>query len=392
MRNFLLLYKAQLSAMFWNGKKDSAKKGKKAWRPRSLGGQILLWVFVMALMAVYEFMFMALLYEESGGDPTALASFPSVITMFSMLLTLITSVSYAKTLLYEAKDYEMLYSLPISGGVIVAAKLATLYTLDLIFSIALMLPCGIFYGIFASPSVVFYPIYFILIFFAPLVPILAASVLSAVFSLIASRFRRAQVVTILLYAIFLFGVMAVSFTFGSSTGEGTLGEMFGGMLTSVMPYYPPIAWFYEATVNSSWLGALLFIAVSLLCFAIVAIVIGKFYGRFQEIFRPRTVRRQYKTTEKSSGVAIALMKKDWKRICSSAGIFMNQLVGLLMLVVFAVMFSIQDFGADNEEVAEVFGIMFPFIFAMAASMVMDTSTAISLEGKAFPLIKSGCIM
>ncbi len=388
MHNFFLIYKAQLSAMFWSGKKNASKKGKKNLRPRSMGGQIALWIFLMLLMAVYELMFMGLLYEESGGDPAALYAVPAVFTTFSMLLTLITTVSYAKTLLYEAKDYEMLFSLPLTGGVIVAAKLATLYTLDLLFSMALMLPCGIFYGIFASPAVSFYLFYFILIFFVPLIPILAASVLSAIFSLIASRFRRAQLVTILLYAVFLCGVMSVSFTVGSSTGEGMLSEMFAGLLAAIKPWYPPIAWFYEATVNGSALAALLFIGVSLACFAVVALVIGKFYGKFHEIFRPRTVRRQYKAAEKSSNVMLALMKKDWKRLTSSAGVFMNQLVGLLMLVVFAVMFSIQDFGAELGDAAEIFGVLFPFIFAMAASMVMDTSTAISLEGKTFPLMKS----
>jgi ABC-2 type transport system permease protein len=56
--------------------------------------------------------------------------------------------------------------------------------------------------------------------------------------------------------------------------------------------------------------------------------------------------------------------------------------------VFAVMFSIQNFGAEGEEVAEAFSVMFPFIFAMAAAMVNDTSSSISLEGKTFPLLKS----
>ncbi|MBQ9748761.1 MAG: hypothetical protein IJV98_08255 [Clostridia bacterium] len=387
MRQFLMLYKAQLSAMFWSGNKKTAKKGKSL-RPRSMAGQALLWVFVMALMGVYEFIFMSLLAAESQGDTAALASFPALVAFASMLLTVITTVSYAKTLLYEAKDYELLFSLPISGGVIVAAKIATLYTLDLIFSLAMMLPCGVFYGLFAAPSVTFYLFYFLLILFVPLIPILVACVVSALFSLIASRFRRTQMITIVLYAIFLCGVMSISFTMSSTTEEGLIGEMFMGALASVTAWYPPLAWFYEATVSGSALWALLFVGVSLACFALVALVIGKFYGRFQEIFRPRAVRRKYKAAEKSSGVMVALMKKDWKRLCSSAGIFMNQLVGLLMLVFFAVIFGVTDLAGGEEEAAEIMGVLFPFIFAMAASMVMDTSTSISLEGKTFPLIKS----
>lgn len=388
MRNFFAVYKAQLGAMFWGGQKNSVKKGKKIPKARSMTGQILLWVFVMLLLGAYELMFMGIIASESQGDVTPLASFTVMASLFASFMTLITTVSYAKTLLYEAKDYELLFSLPLPGSLIVGAKLLTLYTLDLIFSLALMLPCGIFYGMLASPPVTFYLFYFLLILFVPMIPILVASVLSALFSLIASRFRRTQIVTIILYALFLCVVMSFSMSTTSSAEEGLIGDLFVGMLSAVVRWYLPAEWFYNAVMNGSVLSAILYIAVSALCFAAVSLAIGKFYGRFQEFFRPRAVRRRYKAAEKNSGAVIALMKKDWKRLCSSAGVFMNQLVGLLMLVVFAVMFSIQDFTGGDAETMEIFSVMFPFIFAMAASMVMDTSSSISLEGKMFPLIKS----
>jgi ABC-2 type transport system permease protein len=197
-------------------------------------------------------------------------------------------------------------------------------------------------------------------------------------------------VTILLYVIFLAAIMSVSFTVGSGTGteEEMIGPMFSQTLESVCGIYPPAAWFVDAVMKGSLSSALLFIGASLLAFSVVAVVFGEFYGKIHEIFRPRSVQRTYKSREKASGVMLALMKKDAKRIVSSTNVFMNQLVGLLMLVVFAVMFSIQDFGVAGEEMGEFFSILFPFVFAMAAAMVNDTTTAISLEGKTFPLLKS----
>ena len=126
----------------------------------------------------------------------------------------------------------MLFSLPLPGRTIVAAKLATMYTLDSVLNIIMLVPCGIFYGIFARPHVTFYLYYFILIFFASLIPILIASILSALMSMIASRFRHAQFVSIVLYIIFLFAVMSFSFTFriraasAASTEASAPGDSF----------------------------------------------------------------------------------------------------------------------------------------------------------------------
>ncbi len=383
--NFWNLYKAQLSMMLWAGKKNP--KNKKRVKARSASGTVVAWVIAGIIIALYEYIFMSMLYVEGNT-----AVFPPLVAMFAMFLTLLTSVSYAKALLFEAKDHDMLFSLPIPGRTIVAAKLLTMYTLDSILNIVMLVPCAIFYGILERPHISFYIYYFILMLFVSLIPILVASIISALMSIIASRFRHAQFVTVILYVIFLCAIMGFSMTMGYGTGSdediAVVGVMFESLLNGMSTIYPPLAWFKEAAMEGSLSSALLFVGVSLLAFAVVALVFGKFYGKIHEMFRPRAIRRKYKSSEKSSGITLALMKKDMKRLFSSATIFMNQLVGLLMLVVFAVMFSIQNFSSEGEEVAEAFSVMFPFIFAMAAAMVSDTSTSISLEGKTFPLLKS----
>ena len=378
--NFLTIYKAQLRAMLWSGRKNAKSKGKL----RSRGGTATAWLVLGVILSVYEFIFMSILHKEGNT-----AVFLPLVALFAMFMTLMTSVSYAKLLIFEAKDHDMLFSLPLSGRTVVAAKLATMYTLDSALNFLMLVPCGIYYAFLEKPDISFYFFYFILIFFVSLIPILIAAVLSALMSLIASRFRHAQAVTVILYVIFLFAVMTLSFSTSTATAEGEkLGPVMASLVESVRAYYPPLGWFTDAILAGSLSSALLFIGVSLLAFTVVSLVFGKFYAKIHEIFRPRTVRRQYKTSEKAVGMIPALMKKDLKRIVSSTNVFMNQLMGLLMLIFFSVVFSIQSFGAPKEEIAEIYAILYPFLFAMAAAMVTDTTTSISLEGKAFPLLKS----
>ncbi len=386
--NFWLLYKAQLASMFWAGKKNAKKK--KSAKVGSAAGKVIPWLVLGVIMAVYEWGFMGILVAEDAAH-----LFAPMVATCAMLMTILTTISYAKVLLFEAKDHDLLFSLPLDPRTIVAAKLAVMVTLDSVLNLVMLIPCGIFYGIYASPALPFYFYYFLLIPFVSFIPILFASIISALVSLLASRFRHAQVVSIVLYVIFLFAVMSVSFVGGSSAGsEGEmamLSPLLEGFLEGLASWYLPLRWFMEATADLKLSSALLFAGVSLLAFAVVAVVFGKFYGKLHEVFRPRAVRRKYKTEAKNASALISLMKKDFKHITSSANLFMNQFVGVLMIVVFAVMFSIQDFGVAGEELndfKEIFSIIIPFVFAMAAAMVCDTSTSISLEGKTFPLLKS----
>ncbi len=370
--------------MFWTGKKNA--KNKKRVKAGNAAGQLVAWGVLAVVIAFYEFMFMGILVEEQ-----ATALFPPMVAMFAMLMTLLTTVSYAKVLLFEAKDHDLLFSLPVSGKMIVASKLAVMYTLDSILNLVMLIPCGIMYGIFAKPNFIFYICYTVMILFTTMIPILFAAIISAGFSFLASRFRHAQFITVILYVIFLGGVMAVSFSAGMAEGaEETMliSPVLEEFLVKAGTYYPPITWFREGAMEGKLSSILLFVGTSLLAFSVVALFFGKFYGKIHEAFRPKVVRRQYKSSEKTSSIFMTLIKKDAKRIFSSAGILMNQLVGLLMLIVFAVMFSALNLGMEGDEMKDVFSIMFPFIFAMAAAMVNDTATAISLEGRAFPLLKS----
>ncbi len=370
--------------MLFSGKTASKKKKTKQNPQKRLPiGGFVAWLVVGVLFAFYEFSFSQVLLLED-----ALHLLPSLVAMVAMFMTLLTTVTYAKLLLFESKDHDLLYSLPVSGKTIVAAKLATMYTLDSILNIILLLPGAIIYGIYEKPGIVFYLCYFVMMLFVTMIPILFASIISALFAFIASRFRHAQFVTVILFAFYLIGVMSISMQLGASSDEMMMSPMIEGFLQNVGTYYPPLAWFSEAVIEAKLSSALLFVGTSLLAFGIVVFVFGKFYGKLHEMARPRTVRRQYRASEKSSGLLVSLVKKDMKRLFSSAAILMNQLVGLLMLVVFAVMFSLENMGAMDEEMGQVFSLMYPFIFAMAASMVNDTTTSISLEGKMFPLLKS----
>lgn len=384
MNKFSLVFKTQLLSALSRGK-NAARKNKAA-KAASLTGYALLWLLIAAIAAIYEFMYAAM-FMESG----MIEAFPLLIVLAASLLTMISSVSYTKSLIFCSKDHDMLFSLPIKGSVIVAAKIATLYVLDLAVTLALLLPCGVLYGLFASPSISFYVLYFTLVLFVPMIPILIAALISALVSLIASRFKHAKIVGTVIYVAislaFMLGIMSLSM--GDASDEEISG-MIGGMMNSMRTFWPPLDWFGKGMAGDISMY-FLFIGVSVVSFAAIAAVFGKFYGKIHGIFSARSFRSKYKVSTASSSAAGALVKKDFTRLFSSPGLMLNQISGLIMLVIFTVIFSVNGNPVSvegEEEIPNIFAAMYPYLFALCASMASLTSASISLEGKTFGLLKS----
>lgn len=374
---FWTVFRVQLKSAFTLGSNN--KKRKTA---TSAVGQILLWIVLMFLFGSYEFMIASAL---SVFD--ALYVLPTLVVTASSLLTLFQSVTYTKVLIFLPKDHDMLFSLPIKGTTVVSAKLATLYVLDLVSTMAFLLPCAVCYTVFGGFDLYFLISFFIMSFFVPLIPLLLAAVLSAVVSLIASRFRRAKLVGSLFYILFFIGVMlgSMSLSMNATEDPTQMMETFGSVAARMEKIYPPSKLFSDGVLGSIS-SALLFVGISLLSFAIVSLVFGKCYAKFHEFFAPRSYRVAYKMQKSSSGVKLALLKKDAKRIIASPGLLVNQGAGLLMALIFAIMFPLQFGGEENG--ADILVTMLPYLLAMGAAMSCLTNTAISLEGKSFPLLKS----
>ena len=302
MNKFWLVFRTQFFAAVSAGK---AKRRSRVDKAATFSGYALGWLVITALASFYEFIYGVALINS--GFPNA---FPTLIIFAASILTLLTSISYTKSLIFCSKDHDMLFALPIRGSVIVAAKIATLYVLDLAVTLAILLPCGVIYGYFVQPSWLFYVLYYTVVLFVPMLPILIAAFVSALVSLIASRFRRAKIVgTVLYIAIFfafMLGIMNIS-----QSSEEELSQIITGMTEAIYSFYPPLAWASDG-ISGNPLMYLLFIGVSLAAFAVIVLVFGRFYGKIHGLFSARSFRSKYKISAASGSAKSACQKRACK--------------------------------------------------------------------------------
>lgn len=381
MNQFMLVLRTQLLSALGAGRTEKKKKG--AAKAVKLSAYAVVWLLLASLAAVYEFAYASIFAVYGVAD-----RFPALIVFASSMLTLIFSITYTKSLIFRSKDHDLLFSLPIKNSTVIAAKLATIYILDLAVTMALLLPCGVIYGIVARPAAIVLVRYFILTLFVPMLPILIAAVISALVSLIASRFRFSKiigtVIYVALFAVYIAAVMGVS---GSTDEDAVM--MFMGLTESLKGIYPPLAWF-ESAFLKEYLQMLLFIAVSLGAFLLVVAVFGKFYGRIHDAFSLFVYRGQYKVSKDSATPKRALLRKEWQRFIASPGVMINQSAGLIAVLLFTgfTVYKCLTSEVDSDMIGMIFPVMAPYFFAMFTAMSDVSAASISLEGRNLWLLKS----
>ena len=111
--------------------------------------------------------------------------------LVSCMLGLFTSIYKAQGVLFNAKDYDLLMSLPIKNSTILASKIISLMSINFISSALILIPASIVYFRYnGSLSWMYFLILTISLIFVPMIPIVAASIIAVIITLISSRFKH----------------------------------------------------------------------------------------------------------------------------------------------------------------------------------------------------------
>ena len=120
----------------------------------------------------------------------ALAVFPVMLVSVSALVALVTTIVKAPDALFGTRDLDRLLSLPIPARTVATARVLKIYGMDLLFTLLILVPGGVAYGILARPAPAFYVSYALCALAAPMLPAVAASLLGALVALAGASIKR----------------------------------------------------------------------------------------------------------------------------------------------------------------------------------------------------------
>lgn len=319
-----------------------------------------------------------------------------LLTMFIFLVSVLSfmqGIYKSQGILFECKDNDMLFSLPIKKSTILFLRIFKLISFQYIYNLMFLLPCYVIYIYHEGLSLSFLLLSVLEFLLIPIIPTIISSLLGYIVMMISSKFKFKKIIqTILSIAIFL-GIYYLSFNLDSFVNDiAGKATNINDMLSKL--YYPIGS--YISLINDFNLFTLIkMILVSVVPFIIFVLFGSKYY--FSIIFKSSesSVRRSGKVLYKSRRKVFSLCSKELRRFFSSPIYMFNSSFGLIILLVASILLSIK--GKDvlsgifkQYGISGNMSINLIFVIVMLFSLFFTTmtSSSISLEGKTINITKS----
>ncbi len=368
-------------------------KGEKAKTVGALVGLAFIAVLFLGLSTIYGYLFL-MAYQESGQSHLALM----LMVVMASIVMLFTSLHSASSTIFGGKDYELLSSMPIKRSAIITAKLIYVYIENLVFFVILVLPVTVLYGVIIKPSVWFYLRSAVGFVFGPAIPVAISMMLGTFISVITSRWKKTNLLQIVLYV----AVMVLYALFMTSENMSDDLKLLTDISKTLSKVYPLAEFYAEGVVLGKLLPLTIYVFASVGSIGVFIAVVSSFYVKINTLIMTKRTGSKYKEkTIKKSSVFGSLLKREAKRLFSSAVYLLNGCGGIIMLIVFSVLIAIkggsliesyQSAGVESyEEIKVIFKyliVALPILPILFTGINSLTACSISIEGKTVWILKT----
>ena len=315
----------------------------------------------------------------------------ALLALIATALGVVGSVFAAYSALYQARDNELLLSMPIPPRVILFSRMVTVYLMAFCFEAIVWLPAALVYALEVGFTPLSVLAQALILFLLPLLSTVLACVLGWLLALIFAHVRNSQMVTL----VFSLGFLGAYFYLYSK-----LLSSFGDILTNIEGLAPTFRSalfpFYHLGLGAQGklLSLLLFALFALALFtAIYAILSASFLKLTTTRKGAAKVRYQEKAVRRTSPDA-ALLRREFARFTGSATYMLNGGLGVIFLLILPI-FAI----VKRETITMFLPLIYPGIeaflplvlcaaVAAMSSMNCITAPSVSLEGRSIWLAQS----
>ncbi len=392
MKQIWLLTKIQLRTAFdfnqiLRNRSRTAKKKSYAFIAVSL--------FLVILLAGASFVY-SLAIGTSLKMLGMLYLLPELMMAVTCVVTIMTTIYKVKGTLFGFRDYDLIMSLPVKTSTVVMSRLLLLYAINIIFTLMIMVPAAIAYGILGAASPYFYAASLLTVFFIPVLPMVIAAVIGTVITVIASKFRHSNLINLLITFGLLSSVMV--FSFNADDSEQALGQMGAVLIKQVDGIYPLAGMYRRAVCDFNLPSVLLFLLISILAFAVFSILAGYKFKAINTNLAANRTRADYEVGNmEQASPFTALYRKELRRYFSSSLYVLNTAFGIVMMTIGAVaaLFMNTESLAQILEIPQAAGLigsLVPVIVSMCVAMTFITACSISLEGKNLWILKASPVL
>lgn len=377
-------------------------KARNESRARKIVLPIVLALLVMFSVGSY----VAILAEELA--PSHLTYI--VLTIFIMvtsLLTIIEGVYKSQGILFEARDNELLFSLPITQSKIFFIRIFKLITFQFLYNFLFMLPAIIVYAIYEKTNVSFYLISTVMLVLLPIIPTILGCIFGYIIKGLSAKFKARNIMQVLFTSLILLGIFYVSFNMQGMVAN--IVQNANSIQEIITKIYYPAGLYINLIQNFNILDLVTLLAINIVPAFVFVYVASIFYFKInsklgekgngnKKVGVAKTTEKTYRVRTQLSG----LIHKEMKRFFSSPVFMVNAGFGMVLMIAVTFALSINFDGMINSmmqgmeteipiPIGEIKNMM-PKVFygfvVFISCMTSMTSSMISLEGKSFNITKS----
>ncbi len=375
-------------ASLWNSVFGrTSRKGKK----RSLGLKILIVLFALYVVGALLVSAGMLFYGMASAlVPLGLSELYFISAgLICVLLCFVGTIFTVQSQLFQAKDNEILLSLPFRPSAILTSRMLVMLLLDLLYSLLVMGPAGAVYCFLAPVSLQQAAFYLLGVLLLTLLGTSVSCFFGWLTALLSRKLRRPNLFSALFMLFFFFLVYAGIYGIqGYFTDLVLHGEE---LLAALHRAFPPLYAFASASLGNP-APLLELILWCLLPFAGVCLLLSKSFWKIA-LSKPAGRRKTGSLrAEKAHGIGWALTKKELRRFFSLPGYVLNDSFGSIFCLIMGAAVLIK--GRELLEMLPYPGIgsIVPLVCAaflsFCALMNIASSASLSLEGKSLWILRS----
>lgn len=351
---------------------------------------IILAVFLM-LMVSFSFFTIFITLALVTNEYQCNELFFIVAGIASIGFSLLGSVLASQAYLFEAKDNELLISMPIPPLAILISRVISLYILNLIYGLIIALPANISYGLICGYSITGFIFNFFITLLIPMFATALCCVLGWILWMITSKIPFKNLVNFLLSIIVIASIMLLS-AFGEPVIESII-ENIDQSISFIKTFFPPLYWYSNAICNDDVISFVLLTVLCVVSIVLVFVVISKFYIKI--ISTKATVKKKKyiaKPMEQSS-VLVALLKKEFATIISKPMYLLNCGMGTIFAFIFGIILLIKgnetsELIAQEPFITNIIGFVIVLALSMMNVLNEVSAPSISLESKTLWILKT----
>lgn len=357
--------------------------------------------FLILLLLSFCLMVSSYYYAEIIATPLKEVNLTFVmLTIFSLFIvafTIMEGIYKAQGIIFDAKDNNLLFSMPIKRSDILFIRIIKVLLFDYIFIILFFVPCIIKYAILETPDISFYFVSLLFMLLLPLIPMVIASIIGYFIKLLSTKFKKKKSVQTMLSLIIFFALYY--FLFNMEGFVSNLAQKATSINNFISKLYIPVGLYVDLINDFNIVKLLEMIFISIIPFILFVKVFSIKYEKVVNSSKEYSSNKKNKTINvKKRCILRSLLKKEIKTYFGIPVYIINTIIGPLLAIVGPIIMAIKNddiidaLVKDGEITLAQINQYVPFIFIgfiiILLSLSTITASSISLEGKKINIIKS----